>query len=647
VRITKNLEPTNLVFIDNSTSMTIKDQVDRPDIVKEFIRDFQSNDIFSKSKIFTFGSVIKPIDHDSITTIKFDQSTTNFSLLTSVEDYAGKNISSIVIISDGVLTEGSNPIYNFEKIGKPIFTICVGDTSTKKDIIVNNLVYNEYIYANIQTSIAATILNTNLGGQLLKISLLEEGKIIQDKTIELSRIGSQTVSFDYTPTSSGEKKISVSANILIGESNKKNNNQTAFINVLNNKIKVMLVSGSPTNDLSFIKNSILLDTNLIVKSITQIGKDVYLEKSISVKDVEDSDIYFLLHFPNSETKNDLFSKIISEITDKRKSFFFLLSQNVDNSKLRFLNDELPFVVGRTSGNSFYVQPSILESQLRNPLIQNSSNNALTAWNDLPPVSMPDWELKAKTESQVIALSKINNTNSSIPLILTKRLGSKRAIAILANDIWKWKLLKAGSSYNLFDRFILNSVKWLNATDDKKQLNIRTSKKIYSQGEQIEFYAEVYDESFNSVSDAEVDLKIKSGDEVSQIRLNPLGNGIYEGVYQTNKTGDFQYFGTAKLVDQFLGKDEGRFNIGDIDLELVNTNPDVDFLKLLSHQSKGRYYYNNNYSELFSIISDIQKKSSKEKIDITEHNLWSLEWLLILVLLLFTLEWFIRKREGML
>jgi len=47
------------------------------------------------------------------------------------------------------------------------------------------------------------------------------------------------------------------------------------------------------------------------------------------------------------------------------------------------------------------------------------------------------------------------------------------------------------------------------------------------------------------------------------------------------------------------------------------------------------------------LSDLNNKSSKEKIDTKEYSLWSNEFLMIAIILLFGIEWFVRKREGML
>ena len=171
----------------------------------------------------------------------------------------------------------------------------------------------------------------------------------------------------------------------------------------------------------------------------------------------------------------------------------------------------------------------------NPLIQNSSKDIVSTWNNLPPIYQQGTDFKAKPESDVIAKVKINNVPQNNPLIVTRKFGSKKSIAVLAKNIWKWKLLTANQNLDLFDRFIINCVKWLNASDEQKQVRIKTSKKVYALGEDVEFSAQVYDQSFNPINDAEVNIKIKNGNLTEEINLTAVGNGLYEGTYQTNKT----------------------------------------------------------------------------------------------------------------
>ena len=62
---------------------------------------------------------------------------------------------------------------------------------------------------------------------------------------------------------------------------------------------------------------------------------------------------------------------------------------------------------------------------------------------------------------------------------------------------------------------------------------------------------------------------------------------------------------------------------------------------------GKYFYYTDMNRVYPILKNIRQNASKEKTEVDEIRLWSDEWLLIIVILLFAGEWFIRKQAGML
>jgi hypothetical protein len=351
----------------------------------------------------------------------------------------------------------------------------------------------------------------------------------------------------------------------------------------------------------------------------------------------------MVGFPSREVPDDLIKRVLT----KNKPFFFVFTDAVDLNKLKYFQSDLAFTINRTGQGFTEVQPNVSLNQTKNPLLQNNLSDNINAWNNLPPTLQINNEYIVKPETEVIARIKANNIPLNSPLILTKRIGGKRSINVLAKDIWRWKLQTAEKDLDLFDRFISNSVKWLHSSDEEKQVRIKTSKKIYALGEEIEFSGEVYDELFNPVSDAEVTVKISEGDKKNEIKLTPLGYGLYEGKFQGNNPGDYSFSGSAISGQKKLGNDAGKFNIGEIDIEMIDPRMNYEFLSSLARQTGGKFFTYNKYSQLFDILNKINKESAKEKINVSEINLWSDEWLLGLTILIFSIEWFIRKRSGML
>ncbi len=641
------LEPVNLIFIDNSRSMQIKDGTHRVKLIDNFLNDANSNALFTNSTLYSFGNGVKKVSTDSLSKFNFSEGSTNFSKIFNDVKKDKSNISSVIIVSDGVITDGTNPLYTAEKLNVPVFAVGVGDTSKHKDIELKNVLYNEYIYAQSPTTIQGTILNNGFGNQSANVSFYENDLLIEQKTIKLSADGVQNINFIYTPNTSGEKKLTMEISNLKGEFTAANNKRIFYVNVLSNKIKVLLISGAPSPDLSFIKNTLAEDKNLSINSITQIAQNNFLEKNNRKELIDSSQIIFLIGFPTSETPNDLLNEVYDAINNKSKPFFITLSGRIDFSRLKQLQSELPFIASNPSSSSIEVQPNISASESDNPLIQNNAQNPIEVWNNLPPVFQPQANYRAKPEDEIISTVKINNVPINSPLIVSRILGSKRSIAVLAKNIWKWKLQTADDNLNLFDNFILNSIKWLNTSSKQKQVTIKTSKKNYSSGENIDFTGQVYDETFNPVSDAEVKVQVKGKKGNYNLTLSAVGNGLYEGSLQINKAGNYSYSGEATQNGKNFGIDAGKFNIGEVDIEMINPQMNYSFLSSLANETGGKFFNASDDNQLFSIIKNLNKRAFKEKTIVSEIKLWSNEWLMAIAILLFALEWFFRKRAGML
>jgi hypothetical protein len=188
---------------------------------------------------------------------------------------------------------------------------------------------------------------------------------------------------------------------------------------------------------------------------------------------------------------------------------------------------------------------------------------------------------------------------------------------------------------------------LKAGEDQKLVRIKTSKKIFSQGERIEFTGEVFDESLTPVSDAGVKIIISSQKNKYETDMQNVGPGLYEGSILINETGDFSFSAEAMTDSRILGKDNGSFNIGEIDIEMVNPVMNYTFLNLMANDTGGEFYLPDDYSQLLNKLKELKINSSKEKVVTSEISLWSDTWMLVIAIFLFSLEWFIRKRNGML
>lgn len=642
------IQPAHLIFIDNSKSITaIEDKETLNRTIKNL---FDMNGLIDNGDIrfFTFGSDVNQIKTFNLEQINFNDNATNlakiFRLPEILKDELQKvNPASITILTDGIITDGINPTYQAEKLGLPIYVFAVGDSSKKKDILIKNVLYNENIYINNSTTIAATVNNFGYANASIKVSLLDGNKILESQIVTLNSSGIHTVNFNYLPKEKGEKKLQIVIDPLDGESNKENNTYPFYINVSEDKTRILLISGAPNTDMTFFKKTLDNDENYLVNSFTQISPDRFIEENFKTK-LDSADILFLFGFPNKFTSEEIFNLIKSKIIIRKTPFFLMLNNDVDLNRLKQLESELAINIENISDNYIKAQPYISFNTVEK--IDLINNIPESDWNKLPPILFPPNLASAKTESRVICYVKTDNNKIKLPMLIQRSSSSSRNICFIGKEFWRWKLQTSIDNISLFDVLISNTAKWLSINDENRKFKVKTLKKFYSAMDEVEFVAEFYDELLNPINNGEVEVTIKNKDESKTIQLSDLGNGLYEGKIALNKAGDYTFIAKAKSNNSILHTASGKFNLGDVDIEMIDLRMNFEFLSELSKRTNGELFFPKDFDSYLNKIKELNKRTSTVKIVESQIKLWSNEILLIIVIILFSIEWFLRKQSSL-
>ncbi len=637
----EKIESMTYIYIDNSNSIAAKDSLNRIAQTISLIGDLDSSPGIN-AKFFSFGKKIDSLDPGQKKKINFRAQQTNFS---NIIEHIKKNnaqINSVVILSDGIITDGIDPTYQAEKLQIPIFTIGIGDSTQKKDVEIYNVLFNQFIYAGKQTQIDVALKNYGFENKNTRVSFFEEKTLIESKDLTLSETGLDKVSFNYKPEAGGKKKLRVVVSPFEGEASAANNSRTFYLDVLDTKLKVCLIAGTPSADVSAIAKSISVDKNIQLKKLIQISQNKFWD-NVKPTVIDSAELLFIVDFPSSNSSQALIDKISSAVA-QNKPFFFLLTGNVALAKLTEFEKSLPFSFSKSVNEFLQVQPDLNTESFSSYF--STENNQRNIWDNLPPVSQFATEFSSKPGSNVLVKSRVKNIPIGNPLIISRSLGKQRVLPILAGDIWKWQLQTAEKNPEFFDNFINDIVKWLSVSSQQKQFRVTTDKKIYSPSEEVEFTAEMYDQTFSPIDTANITLKVLSGSKTFDLTFSPTGNGLYSSTFLPVESGDYSFEGTAGFNGIKLKSETGRFSVGEVQIEKLDTRMRTDFLKLLANSSGGYYYTLENHTGLKDKLTRLNLNSSKEKISKNEYQLWSNEWVLIFIILLFAAEWFIRKRAGM-
>ncbi len=294
--------------------------------------------------------------------------------------------------------------------------------------------------------------------------------------------------------------------------------------------------------------------------------------------------------------------------------------------------------------------SVSESQRTHPILKGETNDATQElWDKLPPVFRVQNYYRAKPEATVLATARLQSTTLNDPLILVQNIQQKKSEAILAYGVWRWQLLSdAGSSQTrLLEQVFVHSVRWLTTREDDRRIRVQPAKDVFTSQEPVEFTAQVYDENYQPVDDAQVEVQAVQGKESSTLVLNSIGSGQYRAAFDQLPEGDYRFTARVRSGGNELGTSNGVFSIGGTNAEFLETRMNQPLLQQIAARTGGKYYIPSTISSLPNDIALLPNFKSHEMIHTTEIELWNSRWILAFVILLFSLEWFLRKQSGML
>jgi hypothetical protein len=650
--------PKIAILLDNSMSAFLKDE--KYDRANEFQKVLKGLDLESliegKKNYWIFDEDSKLIKNFKFDSLKRNGQLTNISkaIRLSTQNIENDNIQSILMITDGQFNSGNNPLYDAEKIGKPFYIVGIGDTSQPKDIKIDNLIFNEIAYLENQIPININISNFGFDGQEVSLKLLANGTEIGKQNISLkTNKQNYSLNFDYLSKTEGVLKITAELSTLEGELSTKNNVKSDYVKILKNKRKIAIFSGEPSSDISFLRTNLLKLKGLEVKNYIQTSTNEFLELPLE-KDLNEVEMLIFVGFPSAQTPQNILQLAMNEI-EKGKPYLFIASNTLAYERLKSFTNYLPFEVISSNQREFLVQPNVQTENLSSSLLKiTGSENDIRNWNNLPPIFKTETFVKVKPDAQIVMSSKVNNVIIKEPLVISRDVNNKKSIAILGYGIFRWKLLGYASelakgnrdAIDLYSTFFDNAFRWLSVENKSKQFLIKTTKSEYTSNENIEFVAQVYDANYNSIDNAEVKVEIKGSNEKREVTLNSIGNGRYTVIVKGLSNGDFTFNGVASQIGRKIGDDNGRFNIGEINLEYQNVVMNYQLLKNISDRTGGKFYFPN---EVNNFINDLSKQKSFEQRPVTlkeDIAIWNLTLLLVIAIFAFSMEWLIRKLSGL-
>lgn len=448
-----------------------------------------------------------------------DQTRLGDSLRGVLNSLRGTPPSAIVLISDGITTDGEKlsvaARYARQK-SVPVFTVALGNSEPIRDLELHNLLVDDVAFVNDPITFAYTLTGHGLAGKKSRVTLRKKGEadVLASQEVTVGDEGKpQKLELTYTPPMVGEFELVLEATPVEKESNTRNNSESRQISVRDEKIRVLLVDYLPRWEFRELKALLEREKTIELKTVLQDSDPEYSQE----------DLYALSHFP--VTKEELFQYDVLIFGDVNPTY---LSSSVLENLREFVRDRgrgLLAIAGPLHNPVTYrgtplesllpielqglkspspdesitesFRPSLtIEGRKGSSIFRftDSESESLEIWQSLPGLF---WMVEAPTIKPgaivYAAHPQKSGTKGKLPVVVTQRFGNGKVMFHATDELWRWRF-RTGDTF--YGRYWVQAVRYLARSkllgkDPTAELTV--DRKVYRTGETVTIRVRFVDE----------------------------------------------------------------------------------------------------------------------------------------------------------
>jgi len=618
-------KPAVVVAIDNSQSILNSTDTIQISGVLSSINEIKDG-LISEGYDVELRTLEKVVD--KVDEIIYDQQVTNIdALLKDIQSsFEGRNLVGTVLLSDGKYNQGMSP--TFFPYGFTVYSVGLGDTTRKEDLILKNVYYNKIAYQGNKFPIRVEVLNQGFLNSQSSVSIKQNGKTLQSKRINFTNDNSLSViDFSIEAKEKGVQRYQVEVKVLQRESVIANNRKQLFIDVIEGKQKILLLAPAAHPDIKVLR--------AVIESNDNYEFDHFIPGMTELKTGK----YDLVINHQAYDKFNRTSKYLKQFQDKKTPILYILGKQTNLVIMSRENVGFNFKMIRNQTD--VVAPTYNDTYSK--FNYNTDYNSLI--KEFPPIKVPYGTFELTSDAEVLLFQKVGSITTNKPLVYTVEGIDSKAGYILGDGFWQWRMQEYAltESTAAFDELFLKLIQYLSTKEDKRKFKVFTAKSEYYDNETIQIQAELYNEIYERIYGNEVVLNITSENGFQQkytfttstsnsaLKLSGLKEGIY--TYQATTSRGSKRESAS-----------GRFTVRKLQLELLDQSADFAILRDLSTNTKGRFFHASDISDINATFKELNARTvvhSQEDFS----SIINIKLIFFMLLLLISTEWFARKYGG--
>jgi uncharacterized membrane protein len=668
------------VLVDTSRSMSIQDAgtADRPASRIEAARRLLGGEqkeagllreIARHTKVILYRFDQSGAREGEPSDLKADGPFTN--IFRSVRDVDGElqglPLAAVVMITDGCRNTGGSCEDAARLIagrGAPLYTVGLGKTNPPKDFEVLRVFAPRRVWRNTEVDAYATIRHTDFREPFEVRVCRGQNVLLAQKIDPGDQTDLKRVRLTFTPDhEQGAAAYRVSIPPAEGEKVTDNNFKDFVLEIQDDRLPVLYVEGSPRLEYRFLRRAMFGDRDFRLVGLLRLASDrFYIQGS------NQTEGFLQQGFPTTREQLFAFKAVI--LGDIEAGYFspqqmemleefvkvrgggLLMLGGVNSLGLgkyagTAVGGMLPLIIseadGKYSDQEFTAQPTQegLDHTLMRLDLDAETNRRM--WEQMPPLIGITPVKGVKKGATLLLRQKADDGGRAV--LAVQNYGQGGGGAFTSGGSWYWQMSKPASD-EFHGKFWKQMIRWL-VVGAQERLTLKTDADVYARKDSVILQATVRQKDLRPVNDAAVIATVT--DPLGNSEEIPMHWTLWEdGAYQCRYRAEEE--GAHKVSVRVDGWDVKRvetgFEVSEPFAEFTNAGLKEATLREMAAITGGRYF---SYDEAGGIPQEI--KRAVEKLQLmrgrcVDRELWDAPAAWALLVVLFGVEWLVRRRSGL-
>jgi uncharacterized membrane protein len=586
---------------------------------------------------------------------------------------AGKRLLGVVLLSDGaqraVAPRDLPPqtaAVRMRRAGCRLFAVPFGQSRGRgeaRDVAVKELLVDPSVFVKNELSIGGQVRVDGYANVEIPVEALFETSPGKMQVVAQGRVKATAdgqllaIRLGYVPQVPGEFKLTLRAVEQPGELIVTNNELSTFVNVLKGGLNVLYIEGGLRIEQRFLRRALDSSPEMKVDYVRldprrpqdrppdmaerfKAGKyDVYILGDVDSTAFEDGELAKLTECIGRG------SGLLA--LGGRQSFgpggygatplASVLPLGMDRLERQQLDE--PMRSDLHWPGPLRMQPTVLGLRHFALTLAGSRAENEALWAKLPPLDGANKLHDLAPGAVVLA-----EAGPDRPLLVAHNFGEGRVLAFAGDSTWRWAMHGFDAAHKRFWRQI---VLWLAHKDQSREGSVWVlpAKRRFAPFERVEFAAGANSPDDEPIAGADFQAEVVMPDGTRRrVALARQGDSVTGAFREANQPGDYAIEITATHKGQALGTARARFLVFRQDLELDNASADAGLLASLAAATNGKSIPGE---ELPTLVRQLAEDTAHLEVqEQTKKTFWD-TWTMLLVLVgLLTVEWYLRKRWGL-